>query len=149
MLAVILIIGVMMAIAFGAFTSVREQAWRARSRDLARQLAHAWNQYLLVNRAFPPSVPDTATPEHLRILNTNQTPGNLFLELKRNESQEGLKDKWGALYHVRLDTDYNGMVDHPFSNVHVRASVIVWSDRFGNPSGPQYTKKTEDDIVVW
>lgn len=163
MLVVILIIVILIAIAFSTFASVRLQAWRAKSRDLARQIAHAWNQRLLVYREFPQAAIDLqdaqtdeprdfaySDPYHLAILNTNRTVGNLFIELKNLErDSRGLRDKWGDLYKVRLDTDYNGLVQHPFSNIQVRASVIVWSDRFGNPSGPQYTVKTEDDIVAW
>lgn len=148
MLAVILIIGILTAIAFGAFAGIRLQAWRAKSRDLAGQLAHAWNQHLLSNREFPPNVPEFADAEHLALLNAGRTNGTYYLDLKQVERQNGLRDRWGDLYKVQLDTDYDGLVDHPFSNVQIRASVIVWSERFG-PNGPQPTGKTEDDIVVW
>jgi prepilin-type N-terminal cleavage/methylation domain-containing protein len=167
MLAVILIIGVLMAIAFGAFTGVRQQAWRARSRDLARQLAHAWTQHLQVNRELPASVINAqrastdnyvlADHDHLVALNGSQLAGNRFLEVKENELRDGLRDRWGQLLKVRLDIEYKGKVKHPFdSETELRTSVVVWSDRYGNPGGcgsgprdPNYTEKKEDDIVVW
>jgi type II secretory pathway pseudopilin PulG len=153
LLAVIAIIGILMAIALGAFTGVREQAWRTRSRTLARQLAQAWNQHLLYYREFPANVPEESNADHLRILNTGRTNGTYFLDVKRAEWGTGLRDKWGDYFKVELDTDYDGTVSHPFSNENVRASVIVWSERFGPPGGtpprPQATAKTEDDIVVW
>jgi len=148
LLAVILIIGILISIAFGAFAGVRQQAWRAKSRDLARQLSHAWNQHLLANREFPQGVPLYSDAVHLAMLNAGRTNGTYFLDLKKEERANGLKDKWGALYKVELDTDYDGLVTHPFSNVQVRASVIVWSERFG-PNGPQANDKPEDDMVVW
>lgn len=163
MLAVILIISILIAIAFGVFAGVRQQAWRAKSRDLARQIAHAWTQRLLTEREFPAAAITAqggalggalgilqSNAEHLDLLNAGQTNGTYFLELKVDERRDGLKDKWGTLFNVRLDTDYDGLVKHPFdSSIELRTSVVVWSDRFGNPSGPQYTTKPDDDIVVW
>lgn len=53
MVAVILIIGLLVGVVSSGLNSARENAWRTRARDTARQLVDAWNLYLLDNREFP------------------------------------------------------------------------------------------------
>lgn len=53
MIAVILIMAILIGVVITGLNSARENAWRTRARDSARQLVDAWNLYLLDNRSFP------------------------------------------------------------------------------------------------
>lgn len=161
LLVVILIIGVLAAVSLSAYSGIRNQAWRTRSRNLASQLAHAWTQYLLEHREFPKDVPEYSDKDHLELLNYGKTAGSYFLEVTKEEKVNGLRDKWGDLYHVRLDTDYDGLIENPFygeykdkvsgplGNEKIRASALVWSERYGPRHSKAKNLKTEDDIIAW
>ena len=53
MIAVILIVAILIGVVSAGLNTARENVWRTRARDTARQLVDAWNLYLLDNRAFP------------------------------------------------------------------------------------------------
>lgn len=54
MVAVIVIIGILIGVVSTGLNSARENVWRTRARDTARQLVDAWNLFLLDYRGFPP-----------------------------------------------------------------------------------------------
>lgn len=52
-LTALLIVSIMITLAIGAFIRARNNAWRERARETARQLATAWNLRLVDDGRFP------------------------------------------------------------------------------------------------
>ena len=145
LLVVVLIIGILASASIGIYQHSRTAAWKQRARDSARQIAVAWNIKLLDDHAFPPSIsfsdingtalplittditfPTTTT--NMAILNSTK----LYLEQNANQRSinSGMIDKWGHFFNVRLDLNYDGLVQDPrdpSGATTINANVVVWS----------------------
>lgn len=150
LLSVLLIIGVIISIAFGAFVQARTTAWKQKARDSARQIATAWSTRLVENRAFPSASAFTADPVYDTDPNSftfETTTNNMavlnYIDQNAEQRLNGMKDKWGRFFHVRLDTNYDGTVLSPLDASLIRANVLVWS------LGPTPLYPSNSWIMVW
>jgi prepilin-type N-terminal cleavage/methylation domain-containing protein len=156
LLVVIVIIGVLAAVLLGAYQQARTAAWKMKARDAARQLATAWNAYLIQGGSFPTNLVaettyNTDAPRSLTFETTtnNMTVLNQFnagrglLEQSADQRLNGMKDHWGRYFHVRLDVNYDGMISSPLDNTPIRANVVAWS------LGPNPNIRTNSWVIVW
>jgi prepilin-type N-terminal cleavage/methylation domain-containing protein len=154
MMVVIVIIGILAAVLLSTFQAARNAAWKQKARDGARQIATAWNTYCIDQRGFPASTAFTLDPTYntdaaavtfetsvtnMAVLNARVT----YLEQNKDQRLNGMKDKWGRYYHVRLDANYDGTVKSPIDNSIIRANVMVWS------LGPHPNDTAKSWIMVW
>ena len=151
MLIVIVIISLLTAALIGVFQQVRNSAWKQKARDSARQIAVAWNIKLLDDHTFPPAnsvyQPTAVTPLTFQTSVSNMVLLNstkIYLEqnaLQRSTNPSdsktaGMRDHWGNLFYVQLDTSYSGIVNDPIDpSKTISANVIVWSTG-PNPANP-------------
>ena len=151
MLVVILIISILTAVTLGIYQQARNTAWKQKTRDSARQIATAWNVYLMDNHGFPSATNFTlytGTP-NVEITfpssNVNMTVLNgpkIYLEQSADQRRNGMKDKWNNPFNIRLDMNYDGMVLNPIDGTTINANVIVWSTG-PSPANPNTW------VVVW
>jgi type II secretory pathway pseudopilin PulG len=154
LLVVILIIGVLAAALLSTYQQARNAAWKQKTRDSARQIATAWNTYSIENRGFPAAtafVPDPTyntdansitfetTTTNMAVLNASQT----YLEQSTAQRRNGMTDKWGRYFHIRMDTNYNGLVSSPLDATPIRANIVVWS------IGPEPSTPVKSWVMVW
>ncbi len=149
------LISILLGVSVGMLAGMKAKGRAAATRDTAKQLVEAWTRHLQTVGEWPSAIPDAAetTPQktskaHLEALNLmsgdDPSLGYYFLELKEKEKQEGLKDSWGELFNVYLDTDYDGQITHPTqSETLLKTSVAVLSWGEDRKSG------TKDDILVY
>ncbi|MDD5705621.1 MAG: type II secretion system protein [Kiritimatiellae bacterium] len=143
MLVVVAIIAILTAVTLSLMQSSRDSAWRAKARDTARQIVAAWNLYLQDQHGFPaPSAffdvaPATiggypTTVANLKVLNASR----IYLELKKDELQQGLMDRWRQPFYFNLDFNYDGLMENPAlkadpgkvpEELLVRGNAIAWS----------------------
>ena len=137
MLVVLAIIALLMGAVSIGVVHAKEQAYKTRARDTARQICQAWNLYLIDNHQFPETGKlektgnDYATSKkNLAVLNAGKT----YLEVTEEEEDEGLKDHWNSLFRFRLDEDYDGKVENPASGEEALnsaaecfANAVAWS----------------------
>lgn len=156
MIVVITIIAILLGISTAMLAGMKQKGQAAVTRDTAKQLAEAWTRHLQMLGEWPAAIQSTAegtaheaNAAHLKILNQmkGDTPalGYYFLELSKEEKENGLKDKWGTVFALWFDTDYDGLIPHPHppKEAHaVRTAVIV-----GSP-GKDKVWGTKDDISV-
>ena len=161
MLIVILIIAILVAVSLGVYQQARTTAWKERARDSARQIATAWNVYLMDNHAFPVAtsfqgVTGGNTEPTFQTLATNMVPlhsAKVYLEQSADQSINGMKDKWGNPFCVRLDLNYDGKINSPYDNsTPINANVVVWS--WGpNPSAwsasASVASRSNSWVVIW
>jgi prepilin-type N-terminal cleavage/methylation domain-containing protein len=158
LLVVILMICVLMGAAAGAFLLARNIAWKHKARDTARQIVIAWNLRLM-DIGFPPVAqfdPDprwnndadsitfeSTVTNMLFLVTTNRT----FLEQSMDERANGMRDRWGHYFHVRLDLhsdeSHDGTMLNPVDDRPVRANVLVWSE------GPHPEDRVKSWIVLY
>lgn len=168
MLVVLAILALLMGAVSTGIVRAKEQAYKTRARDTARQICQAWNLYLMDNHKFPAassldSVKDgyvTGT-KSLESLNG----GKRYLEATEQEGDDdGLRDPWGSLFRFRLDEDYDGKIDNPVAGVEglqsdsdVYGNVVAWSlgpgaDKKSTLSGGEASYSDKDKkkwIVVY
>jgi prepilin-type N-terminal cleavage/methylation domain-containing protein len=147
LLVVIAVIGILAALLMPAVHRSQEGAWKVRARNDVRQVVDAWKTYLNEYREFPSVSLSQMDSTACRILagQSYNLKGLLYMEFTTNELAVGLSDKWGNLYQLRLDDDYDGEVSWPGGTV--TKSVIAWSmGKDGSSATPDDRK---DDILSW
>jgi len=148
MLVVVLIISILMSVGIGAFSQARNTVWKERTRDTARQIAHAWNSRLMDDHAFPTGLGNgdfQTTAANMMILTNNDTAQihHAYLEQSADQLAHGVKDHWGNYFNVRLDWAYTGKIQNPVDNTDIHASVLVWS------LGPSPGSPQKSWIMIW
>ncbi len=139
LLVVIAIIATLAGLLLGAIRKTPEQGKKVACRQMISQLDTAWNYYLTENQGFP--------SETLTEMDTNSIDyikGYVDFTLEEqgtNSATSGLRDPWGELLSIRLDTDLDGEVTTPHGQVD--KYVAIWS------KGPDGVEDTRDDIKSW
>ncbi len=139
LLVVIAIIATLVGLVLSAITRAPEQGRILKCRALIGQLEQAWDYYLQENREFP--------SESFSVMDTNaMAPLRSYVDYTReewgtNSASSGLRDPWGELLSIRLDTDLDGQVSTPYGDVD--QYVAIWS------KGPDRDEDTGDDIKSW
>ena len=156
MIVVILIIGILIGVGAFTFGKAKDNARSAITRDTAKQIVDSWTLYQQTKYEWPASIPSTAETVPLDseacYLPTNSVSN---FELKLEEKTSGLKDSWGSLYSIWLDTDYDGQIildPNPWRDIHpsfkdepiltIKGAVLVASP------GKDKSLYTRDDIIV-
>ena len=146
MLVVIVIIAILVGIGLGIYQQARNTAWKEKARDTARQIATAWNVYLMDNHAFPAALVGSQFPTtaaNMSLLYSN-TANHIYLEQSADQRKKGMKDKWGNYFQVQFqDATYSGTVPSPIDGSTINANVIVWS------LGPHPSDKSSSYCVAW
>ena len=152
MIVVIMIIGILIGVGAFTFGKAKDNARSALTRDTAKQIVDSWTLYQQTKYEWPASIPSTAETTPLSSLITNLVS---TFELKLEEKTSGLKDSWGSLYSIWLDTDYDGQIildPNPWRDIHpsfkdepiltIKGAVLVASP------GKDKSLGTRDDIIV-
>ena len=146
MLIVVLIICILISIGFGGYRMARDAAWKERARDSARQICTAWNLRLQYDRQFPSytnfvgrtgtdtganaEITFQTTIDNMAALNNGD---RIWLDQSADQRSadttiNGMRDRWGRFFYVRLDMNYDGTVKNPYDSTSaIRANVAVWS----------------------
>ena len=146
MLVVILIICILVASTVGIYQQARNSAWKQRARDTARQIATAWNIYLIDNHAYPATTSFQGygavysgtfqtIATNMSVLNSSKIYLEQSADQRINDGNHGMMDKWGNFFYVRLDQTYTGTLQSPVDGSTINANVVVWSQG-PNPSNP-------------
>ncbi len=151
MLIVIMIIGILIGVGAFTFGKAKDNARSALTRDTAKQIVDSWTLYQQTKYEWPASIPSSAETTALPSLVSNLVS---TFELKLEEKMSGLKDSWGSLYSIWLDTDYDGQIildPNPFTahpsfqgqtKLTIKGPVLVASP------GKDKILYTRDDIIV-
>jgi prepilin-type N-terminal cleavage/methylation domain-containing protein len=151
MLIVIMIIGILLGVGAFTFGKAKDNARAALTRDTAKQIVDSWALYQQTKYEWPTSIPSSAETTALLSLASNLVSN---FELKLEEKTSGLKDSWGTLYSIWLDTDYDGQItlpSNPFPGhpsyqdpppLIIKGAVLVASP------GKDKILGTRDDIIV-
>ncbi len=183
MLVVISIIAILMGLAFPAFHGVQNSAKKTQAKNDLVQIVTAVNAFYTEYGRYPTNAPDDASASYgglnganngaiigeLRgtsiALNTRQIAFLSVPDAKdQSKPRSGVKtanseffDPWGTAYAIRIDADYDGQLDNPYSAdtgagaAKIREGVIGYSlgkDKDGG-SGSKDTNPAKDDVISW
>lgn len=152
MLATIGVIALLAGILFPALAHQKKKAKELRTRNDMEQLVMAWKAYATHYRQWPSVAIEKMDATAMGILcgvDTNQNPLKiLFIDVKH--PGQPFHDPWidkknpnKHVYHVRLDTQWDGVIENVWNGESVRRDVAVWSD------GPDGNEGTADDVCSW
>ncbi len=153
MLIVLAIIALLMGAATIGVAHAKEQAYKTRTRDTARQICQAWNLYLIDNHQFPEAgLLEKDGNEYVTSRKSLETlnAGKKYLEIAEEEAEDGLLDHWGNLFRFRLDDDYDGKVKNPAAGTEslhsgddCYANAVAWSL---GPKGKKVQTLSGEDV---
>lgn len=151
MIVVIMIIGILIGVGAFTFGKAKDNARGALTRDTAKQIVDSWTLYQQTKYEWPASIPVTAETVPLDSLSSNLVSN---FELKLEERTSGLKDSWGTLYSIWLDTDYDGQITldpNPFPghpSYQGQTPLIIKGPVLVASKGKDKILGTRDDIIV-
>jgi len=174
MLVVIMIIGILIGVSAYGFNKLRENAHNTRATMMAKQMAEAWNLYILENGWFPHhQLENCKDPENEGWYVTDKnfvkyvrdSEPKFYFDLSREHDDKGLLDPWKEKhYRFWLDeicannncNNHGGMTSappHPDGATKITSLVLVWSYGRNKVKGtfPDTDSglKPADDIIVW